>query len=111
MLESRLGALIVQHRYRIDRGDWERFREMMAVFREYMVDVGVAHFEVWQDEKDPLLFVETVGYDSWSHFKQIEAKEPPPSVCELYESFGRLVIDGYGAVETHSWLPFDLGDD
>jgi|ETNmetMinimDraft_30_1059905.scaffolds.fasta_scaffold268269_1 hypothetical protein len=108
MADSRLGTYLVQHRYRIDPGDRERFDRVISVIRAHQLDLGVATFEVWQDAQDPSFFVETVGYDSWSHCRRLESASVPPPVQEAIEAFGMMVIGSWDGVESHSWDPCDL---
>lgn len=108
MGESRLGSYVVQHRYRIDSGDRDRFWRVMATLRDHQLDLGVAHFEVWQDVDEPALFIETIGYDSWSHRQMLEGRSVPPAVQEAIDDFGRLVVGGWDGVESRAWDPCDF---
>ncbi len=108
MGESRLGTYLVQHRYRIDPADRDRFNKAMCTIRDFQFDLGVASFEVWQDANDPTLFVESVGYDSWTHRRRLESRPIPPPVQEAIEEFGLMVIGGWDGVESNGWDPCDL---
>ncbi len=105
MGDSRLGTFIIQHRYRVDPGDSDRFWPLMATIRDHQLDLGVASFEIWQDANDPWQIVETVAYDSWSHRQRLDGRSMPPVVEEAIEDFGRLVVGGWDGIETREWDP------
>ena len=108
MGESRLGTYIVQHRYRVDSGERDRFWRVMATLRAHQLDLGVAAFEVWQDANEPALIVETVSYDSWSHCRMLEKRPVPPPVQEAIDEFGRLVVGGWDGIDSHAWDPCEF---
>lgn len=108
MAESRLGRYVVQHRYRVHTGDHDRLRALLVEFRAWMFDLGAASFEIWQDESDPTLFTELVGFDSWSHHQRVTSKSPPPRIEEAMFDFEKLIIGGWDGVETRQFLPVDL---
>ena len=112
MDEPRIGTFILQHRYRIDPNDHKKFFALLSEVRAYALDLGVARFEVWQDDEDPWQISELHGYDSWSHYMRLSEKHLPDAMKDVYADFERLVEGGLAGIETRMWqhksmLPLD----
>jgi len=107
-MSSRIGAYVLQHRYRVDPNSRERLLGLLSAIREYALDLGVAQFEVWQDDADPWLVTEIHGYDSWSHFQRLSAKHLPSSMENVYADLERLIEGGVAAIETKTWTPMPV---
>lgn len=103
MDEHRLGAFVVQHRYRVDPNERQRLLLLLGKIRAYALDLGVAQFEAWFDDADGWLVTEVHGYDSWSHFKRLAAKQLPTEMEDVYAELERHIDGGLGGIETHSW--------
>lgn len=108
MADPRIGEYVLQHRYRVDPNEHERLRVLLADIRAYAIDLGVAQFEVWQDDIDPWAVTEIHGYDSWSHFKRLADKQLPAEMEEVYADLERIIEGGIKGIETHTWTPIAL---
>ena len=105
---SRLGRYIVEYRYRVDPLTQPRLRELLAVMRDYTDHLGLASFEVWQQEDDPWTVIELHGYDSWSHYQRVAKQPQSPEMNDIYEGLDRIVEGGLAAVVARHWQPVDL---
>ncbi len=103
MKEFRLGAFVVQHRYRVDPNERPKLLNLLGQIRDHAYDLGVAQFEVWLEDADSWLVTEIHGYDSWSHFKRLSAKDLPETMQDVYAELERLIEGGLGGIETHTW--------
>ncbi|MSP91448.1 MAG: hypothetical protein EXR79_06545 [Myxococcales bacterium] len=107
---ARLGEFVMQHRYRVAPTDRERLLPLLGQIRAYALDLGVATFDVWQDDGDAWQWTELHGYDSWSHAQRLAKKPMPAEMHEVYRSLERLVEGGAEGVETVTWNVADLPD-
>ena len=96
---------ILQHRYRVDPLDRARLVGLLDVVRAHAVDLGVASFEVWQDDDDPWQWTEVQRYDSWNHLQRLTKKPLDQEMLDTYEALARLQVGGADAVETRMWTP------
>lgn len=103
-----LGGFVVQHSYRVDKGDFETLRELLGEIRGHAEDLGLSGFEVWLDDDETGLISELHGYDSWSHWRRLSEKESPPWMRNVYERLDAIIEGGLGAVQTRSWQAFQL---
>ena len=108
MGDGRLGAFVLQHRYRIVAGSYDEFIALIAVVRAWLLELGVAHFEVWRDADDPQSITEVQGYDSWSHYMRVNKRPIPPKVKEVYHDMGQVLEGGFERVQTTTWDPQDV---
>ncbi|GEM_PF-1919825 len=108
MAESRLGAFVLQHRYRIRAGEFDQYIELIAQVRDWYVGWGLGQFEVWRDADDPCRITEVQGYDSWSHYMRLNKRALPPKIKEIYHDLEQILEDGFGGVETSTWDPAEL---
>jgi hypothetical protein len=104
----RIGAYVLQHRYRVAPSDKERLLALLGQVRDYALDLGVAEFEVWQDDTDPWQWTELHGYDSWSHAQRLAKKPMVREMEEVYAALERLIEGGAKGVETVTWTAVDL---
>lgn len=102
-MTSRIGDYVLQHRYRVDPNDRDRLLGLLAAIRAYALDLGVAQFEVWQDDDDPWQVTEIHGFDSWSHYRRLSQKQLPSDMEEVYADLERLIEGGMGGIETRTW--------
>lgn len=103
-------SCIVEHRYRVDPLDRTELLALLAVVRAHATDLGVAAFEVWQDDDDPWLWSEVQRFDSWGHFQRLTQKPLDPAMVPTYDALARLQVGGAAAVETHIWKAALAGD-
>jgi hypothetical protein len=108
MPASRIGAYVLQHRYRVDPCHREQLIALFADIRAYALDLGVASFEVWQDDSDPWLVTELHGYDSWSHYRRLTQKPLPAAMEHVYADLERRIEGGVAGIETRTWNPLDV---
>lgn len=101
---------IVQHRYRVDPLDRARLLTLLAVVRDHAVDLGVAQFEVWQDDDDPWQWTELQRFDSWNHFQRLAQKPLDSDMLDTYEALAKLQVGGADGVETRMWTPVLLAE-
>lgn len=94
---------IVQHRYRVDPLDHKQLLRLLAAVRDHAVDLGLAHFEVWEDGDDPWQWTEVHHFDSWSQYQRLTRKKLDPIMRETYEALAKLQVGGPDAVETQVW--------
>lgn len=102
---SRLGAYVVQHRYRVDPAHAARLWPLLDEVRQHALDLGVASFEIWRSEADPAAICEVIAYDSWSHAARLADKDLPSRMVEVYRQLGALIDGGMDGVETVQWEP------
>lgn len=103
-----IGAYVLQHRYRVDPNEHKRLHVLLGHIRDYALDLGVARFEVWQDDVDPWSVTELHGYDSWSHYKRLSEKRLPSEMEEVYADLERLIEGGIAGINTQMWSTLDL---
>ena len=103
-----VAGFVVEYRYRVHAVDQGRYQELLAEFRDYVLDLGLAGFHVWRDEEDPARIVEWHGYDSWSHYQRVAQKDTPPEIERLYDEMDRLIDGGLASVETRQYAPWKL---
>jgi hypothetical protein len=96
-------AFVVEHRYRVAVGDLPALREAMAEVRAHAAELGLAGFELWLDDDERGDVREVHAYDSWSHWRRLAEKAPPPWMAPVYQRLGELIEGGYDAVETTTW--------
>ncbi len=98
----------MEFRYRVAPSDRPEFLLLLAQFRDYVFDVGLAGFQVWSDEDDPAQIVEWHAYDSWSHFQRVSQKETPDDVMRLYAKMDKYVEGGLKSVTSRQYTPWTL---
>lgn len=98
-----IGAYVLQHRYRVDPNERDRLLALLAAIRDHALDLGIAHFEAWQDDEDPWQITEIHAYDSWSHFQRLSKKELPVWMEDVYRDLERLIEGGMAGIETTAW--------
>jgi hypothetical protein len=111
MMASQLGAFVVQYTYKIEPGDRDDCLALLGGVRRYADEIGMAAFEVWLDDDDRTGRVtELHGYDSWSHYKRLAGREPPPDMREIYRKLEALIIGGWDGVQIRDWRPTPVPD-
>ncbi len=110
MSDSRIGDYVLQHRYRVDPSDRAVLLDLLAKIRAYAFDLGVAQFEVWQDDVDPWVVTEIHGYDSWSQYARLSQKHLPAHMEATYADLTRLIEGGLDSIQTTTWNAVDLPD-
>lgn len=108
MSDPRLGAFVLQHRYRLAGGTFDEYLTLIAVVRAWLIELGVAHFEVWRNPDDPREVTEIQAYDSWSHYMRVNGKQVPPKVKEVYHDMEQLLDGGFASVQTTTWQPTEI---
>lgn len=103
MAASKIGAFALQHRYRIADGTHEEYMSLMAIVYAWLMEMGVASFEIWRDADDPRTYTEVQGYDSWSHYMRVNKVTTPPKIKEVYHDLELLLDGGFAQVATQTW--------
>lgn len=102
---SKLGQFMVEYRYRVDPLVHAKLWPLLAVMRDYTEHLGLASFEVWQQDDDPWTIIEWHGYDSWSHYQRVGQQPTHPDIEPVYRELGEIIEGGMAAVASRSWVP------
>ena len=108
-MASKLGGFVVQHQYAVSPNELELLLELLGHVREWLYDLGIANYELWQDSERPGHVNEVIVYDSWSHYMRLNQKTLSPKLKEVYDDLSRLIDGGFESVQTRQWEPLDLG--
>ncbi|MBP47826.1 MAG: hypothetical protein CMH53_07790 [Myxococcales bacterium] len=109
-MSSRLGDFVVEHQYAVNVNDMETLLERLSHVRQWLTDLGVANYELWQDSDNSGRINEVIAYDSWSHYMRLSQKPLPPKLKEVYDDLSRLIEGGFDKVVTQKWEPIPLSN-
>ncbi len=101
-------GFLVEFRYRVDPVHHDAYLALLAGFRDYVDELGLASFEVFRDDDDPWQVTELHGYDSWSHYQRVDSRGTPAEIERLYEQMDRLVDGGLKTVQSRRMTPWPI---
>ncbi|MSQ84361.1 MAG: hypothetical protein EXR77_15995 [Myxococcales bacterium] len=104
----KLGDYVVEFRYRVDPIAHPQLWPLLAIMRDYTDHLGLAAFEVWQDDEDPWTIVEWHAYDSWSHWQRVGKQPELPEMKPVYEGLDRIIEGGLRGVQSRAYTPIKL---
>ncbi len=107
-MTPKLGAYVVEYRYRVDPLAHDELWPLLAMVSDYAHHLGLAAFEVWQEDEDPWTIVEMHAYDSWAHQQRVAGKPQHPDMDKVYEGLDRLIEGGLRAVQSRAYAPVRL---
>lgn len=90
---------VVMQRYRV-RGQYrDEYIEAMKKVAKAGEDLGCVFFEVYEDDDEKNVFVEMMGFDSWSHYQRLRQIPPTREVEEITKKLEEWIEGGLEAIE------------
>jgi len=91
---------LVCNTYRIRSQCVEEFTATISEMAQLGEDLGASYFEVWQDDDEPLRYVEMMGFESWSHYQRLSQIPWSNRMQDLMKVLDRCIEGGLDAMET-----------
>ncbi len=87
-------AFVVMVTYEIWERDHEVYIELMERVRENALEMGAVTYQLLVDDDQPTRFTEIMSFDTWNHYKRVQAKPLAPGMAEVYARIAELTIGG-----------------
>jgi hypothetical protein len=87
-------SFVVMVTYEIWERDHEVYLELMERVRENALDMGAISYQLLVDDDQPTRFTEIMSFDTWNHYKRVQAKDLAPGMSEVYARIADITIGG-----------------
>jgi quinol monooxygenase YgiN len=83
---------VVEINYEIWEKDREAYLEAMAYVRENAMEIGAVGYLLYEDDDQPNRFTEVMTFESWSHYKRVQARPVSAEMDAVYERIAAYTI-------------------
>jgi hypothetical protein len=95
-------AFLVMVTYEVWEKERDRFLALVAQVKENALEVGATGYQLLADDEQPCRFTEVMYFDSWSHYRRVQAESPSREMQAVYEELDQCTIGGPGATEVRT---------
>ena len=85
---------IVEISYEIWEKDRDAYLEAMGQVRENAMEIGAVGYQLYEDDDEANRLTEVMTFESWSHYKRVQARPVSAAMDDVYERIAACTIGG-----------------
>ena len=87
-------AFVVMVTYEIWERDHEAYFALMERVRDNALETGAVSYQLLRDDDLTTRFTEVMTFDTWNHYKRVQAKPLSAGMAEVYAQIAGFTIGG-----------------
>ncbi len=95
-------AYLVMVTYDVWEKERDRFLGLAERIKENALAVGATGYQLLADDEQPCRFTEVMYFDSWSHYRRVQAEAPSREMQAVYDELDECVIGGPGETQVRA---------
>lgn len=93
-----MGTFVVMQTYRVDSRHRDEYVEALPDLVKAGMELGCVFFDIYEDDDEPGLFIEMMGFDSWTHYEQVRQIPPTRAMEALHRRLDGWIEGGLDAI-------------
>ena len=97
--EVAVGSFVVMQVYRIRDQYRPQYLELLPTIVRSGMDLGCTFFDAYEDDDVPNMFIEMMGFDSWTHYERLRTIPPTRVMEQVSRSLEEWIEGGLDGVK------------